>query len=103
MELNFTKTWEIIIHVNTKHPLPETLPTITRKSWLKILGVTLHEKPGNWDIHVNEIISKTGSRMYIVHVCKYYGFSKEGFGFTFPQPYSFWLGLWNRSLGMRIL
>ena len=29
-----------------KHPLPEPLPTITRKSWLKILGVSLHEKPG---------------------------------------------------------
>ena len=77
MELNFTKTWEIIIHGNTTHPLPEPLPTITRKSWLKILGVTLHEKPGNWDNHFNEIISKAGSRMYILRVCKYYGFSKK--------------------------
>ena len=103
MELNFTKTWEMIIHGNTTHPLPKPLPTITRKSWLKILGVTLHEKPGNWDNHFNEIISKAGSRMYSLRVCKYYGFSKNGFGSTFPQSYSFCLGFWNRSLGMRIL
>ena len=53
MELNFTKTWEIIIHGNSIHPLPEPLPKITRKSWLKILGVTLHEISGNWDNHFN--------------------------------------------------
>ena len=60
MELNFTKTWEIIIHGNTTHPLPEPLPTITRKSWLKILGVTLHEKPGNWDN--SQVFSRTISQ-----------------------------------------
>ena len=83
MELNFTKTWEIIIHGNTTHPLPEPLPTITRKSWLKILGVTLHEKPGNWDNHFNEIMGKAGGRMYILRVCKYYGFSKKDLDLLF--------------------
>ena len=83
VELNFTKTWEIIIDGNTTHPLPDPLPTITRKSWLKILGVTLHEKPGNWDNHFNEIISKAGSRMYILRVCKYYGFSKKDLDLLF--------------------
>ena len=56
MELNFTKTTrEMIRHGDTTYPLPEPLPTTTRKGWLKILGVTLHEKPGNWDNHFNEI------------------------------------------------
>ena len=73
----------IIIHGNTTHPLPEPLPTITRKSWLKILGVNLHEKPGNWDNHFNEIISKAGSSMYILRVCKYYGFSKKDLDLLF--------------------
>ena len=54
MELNFKKTWEMIIRGNVTYPLAEPLPTITRKSWLKLLGVTLHEKPGNWDNHFNE-------------------------------------------------
>ena len=97
MELNFTKTWEIIIHGNTTHPLPEPLPTITRQSWLKILGVTLHEKPGNWD-HFNEIMGKAGGRMYILRVCEYYGFSKKDLDLLFHS-----LDFWNRSLGMRIL
>ena len=83
MGLNFTKTWDVIIHGNTTHPLPEPLPTITRKSWLEILGVTLHEKPGNWDNHFNEIISKAGSRMYILRVCKNCGFSKKDLDLLF--------------------
>ena len=81
-ELNFKKTWEMIIHGNVTYPLPEPLPTITRKSWLKLLGVTLHEKPGNWDNHFNEIMSKAGGRMYILRVCKY-GFSKKDLDLLF--------------------
>ena len=50
---------------------------ITRKSWLKILDVTLQEKPGNWDMHFSETMSKAGTKMYILRVCKYYGFSIE--------------------------
>ena len=57
--------------------------TANRESWLKILGVTLHEKPGNWDNHFNKIMSKAGSRMYILRVCKYYGFSKKDLDLLF--------------------
>ena len=88
---------------NPKHPLPEPLPTITRKSWLKILGVILHEKPGNWDIHFNEIISKAGSRMYILRVCKYYGFSKKDLDLLFHSLMVSALVFGIEVLGMRIL
>ena len=77
IKLNFTKTWEMIIRGNTTYPLPEPLPSIIRKSSLEILGVTLQKNPGNWDLHFQEIMSKACSRMYIVRVCKYYGFQKK--------------------------
>ena len=31
--LNFTKTWKMTIHGNTRYPLPKPLTIITRKSW----------------------------------------------------------------------
>ena len=34
----------MVIHGKISRPLPEPLPMITRKSWLKILGVTFQEK-----------------------------------------------------------
>ena len=36
-------------------PLPAAIPNIDRKSWLKILGITLENVPGKWDIHFEEI------------------------------------------------
>ena len=45
MKLNLKKTWEMVIHGKIFRPLPEPLPMITRKSWLKILGVTFQENP----------------------------------------------------------
>ena len=48
-----------------------------------MLGVTLQEKPGNWDMHFNEIMSKAGSKMYILRVCKYYVFTIEDLDLLF--------------------
>ncbi len=48
---------------------------IVRKSWLKILGVTFQENPSMWDMRVDELMSKACSRMYVIRICKYYGFS----------------------------
>ena len=52
MKLNLKKTWEMVIHGKISRPLPEPLPMITRKSWLKILGVTFQENPTmcTWDL-----------------------------------------------------
>jgi hypothetical protein len=50
---------------------------IVRKSWLKILGVTFQENPSMWDMHLDELMSKACSRMYIIRICKYYGFSRK--------------------------
>lgn len=50
---------------------------ISRKSWLKLLGVTFQEDVTNWDIHIDDMLSKASSRMYILRVCKSYGYSKD--------------------------
>ena len=39
MSLNLTKTWEMVIHGKVSQSLPNPLPMITRKTWLKILGI----------------------------------------------------------------
>ena len=77
MKLNLKKTWEMVIHGKISRPLPEPLPMITRKSWLKILGVTFQENPTMWDLQMNELMSRACSRLYIIRTCKYYGFSSK--------------------------
>ena len=82
MSLNLTKTWEMVIHVKVSQSLlsqslPNPLPTITRKTWLKILGITFQDNPCNWDMHFEDLISKASSRMYIMRICKYYGLSAD--------------------------
>ncbi|CAB4022803.1 Hypothetical predicted protein, partial [Paramuricea clavata] len=77
MKLNYKKTWEMVIRGKITRPLPAPLPMIVRKSWLKILGVTFQENPSMWDMHLDELMSKACSRMYIIRICKYYGFSRK--------------------------
>ena len=60
-----------------RHTLSTTTMWQKRKSWLKILGITLKDNPCNWDIQMHELISKARSRMYIMRVCKHYGLSKK--------------------------
>ena len=67
----------MVIHGKISRPLPEPLPMITRKSWLKILGVTFQENPTMWDLQMNELMSRACSRLYIIRTCKYYGFSSK--------------------------
>ena len=53
---------------------------IEKKGELKLLGVTLHEEPCSWDTHLTHFDhtiskqSKASSRLYILRVCKYFGY-----------------------------
>ena len=50
---------------------------IERKGDLKLLRVTLNEETCNWDTHLmhfDHVISKASPRLYILRVCKYYGY-----------------------------
>ena len=50
---------------------------LTRKSELKLLGVTVNQDPCNWDAQFENMLSKATSRLYILRVCKYYGYSLQ--------------------------
>ena len=77
MFLNFAKTWEMVVHGNVTISHPEPVHTITHKSWLKLLGIIFQENSTNWDIQFKELIRKSSRRMYILRVCKFYGFSEK--------------------------
>ena len=47
---------------------PSPIPGIEKKSELKLLGKTFNEDPCKWDTHLDFILKKSGSRMYILHV-----------------------------------
>ena len=52
-------------------PVPQA--SIEPKPSLKLLSVTFQSDPCNWDLHLDNILSKASSRLYILSVCKFYG------------------------------
>ena len=77
MPHNMKKTYEVVAHGVTSVTLPDSIPSVDRKTWLKISGATLQDNPCNWDLHLEEMLKKESDRMYIMKVCKYYGLSLE--------------------------
>ena len=77
MSLNLTKTWEMIVSGKSGYLPPEPKIGIERKTWLKLLGITFQNDPSNWDLHVNDLLSRASSGMYIVRAYRFYGYSKE--------------------------
>ena len=73
MQLNFKKTWEMLLKGKSTKALPAPLVFIERKPSLKLLGVTFQSDPCNWDLHLDNILSKASSRLHILRVCKFYG------------------------------
>ena len=58
MPLNMYKTWEMVMRGNIHGSIPNPIPMIERKTWLKILGTILQENPSNWDMHFDQLINK---------------------------------------------
>ena len=57
MQLNFKKTWEMLLKGKSTKALPVLLASIERKPSLKLLGVTFQSDPRNWDLHLDNIES----------------------------------------------
>ena len=66
MTLNLSKTCEMLLSGGTSKPPPAPIEGIERKEWLKLLGVTFEDDVCCWDLHVDGLLSKVGSRMYIL-------------------------------------
>ena len=75
MQVNLTKTWELLLRGKTTRTPPEPLEIIGRKEKLKLLGVTFEQVPVHWDTHIDYLLSKASSRLYILRICKYYGYT----------------------------
>ena len=65
------------MHGRISKPLPPLVKGIERKSWLKLLGIIFQENLSDWDLHVDNLLRKASSRLYILRVCKYFGYPKE--------------------------
>ena len=85
MKVNLTKTWELLLREKTTRTPPEPMEIIRRKEKLKLLSVTFEQVPVNWDIHIDYLHSKASSRLYIIRICKYYGYSIENLDLRFQS------------------
>ena len=74
MTLNLNKTWEMILKSGSLKVPPAPLAIVERKTKLKLLGITFEDDPVNWDSHIDHVLSKASSRLYILRVCRFYGY-----------------------------
>ena len=85
MTLNLNKTWEMLLKSSSLKVPPAPLAIVERKTKLKLLGVTFEADPVNWDIHIDHVLSKASSRLYILRVCRFYGYPKEQLDLLFQS------------------
>jgi hypothetical protein len=106
MTLNMSKTWEMVIRGRTTKPLPLQLYGIERKNWLK-LGMAFQDDPCCWDLQVDTLLSKAGSRMYILRVCRSYGYTKENLNLLFEtlilSLFQYGIEVWGCALQNKYL
>ena len=77
MTLYLNKTWEILLKSSSLKVPPAPLAIVERKTKLKLLGVTFEADPVNWHTHIDHVLSRASSRLYILRVCRFYGYPKE--------------------------
>jgi len=85
ISLNLKKTWEMIVKSSSQKVPPAPLAMVERKTKLKLLGITLEDDPVNWDSHIDHMLGKASSRLYILRVCRFYGYPKEQLDLLFQS------------------
>ena len=65
MPFNLNKTWEVLLKSGSLKVPPALLAIVERKTKLNFLGVTFEDDPVNWDSHIDHVLSKASSRLYI--------------------------------------
>ena len=84
--LNMSKTWGMVEARGRTNKLPPPeIDNIERKSCLNLLGMLLQDYPCNWDMQVDNLLSKAVSRMNILRVCRVYGYTKENLNLLFES------------------
>ena len=101
MKLNLIKTWEMVVHGRISKLLPPLVQGIEWKGWLKLLGIIFQENPSDWDLHVDNLLRKSSSRLYNLHVCKYFGCPKEQltkvFDFFIMSLFLYGIEIWGTA------
>ena len=85
MTLNLKKTWEMLLSSGTSKIPPVPIQGIQGKKWLKLLGLISEDNACCWDLQVDGLLSKVGSQMYILKVCKRHGYQKEHLSYLFES------------------
>ena len=85
MTLNLNKTWEMILKSGSLKVPPAPFAIVERKTKLKLLDVTFEADPVNWDSHIDHVLSKASSRLYILRVYRFYGYPKEQLDLLFQS------------------
>ena len=58
---------------------------IIRVKSLKLLGLTFEDNPTNWDTHIDNVMLKASSRLFILRTCKYYRYSVDQLDLLFQS------------------
>ena len=69
ISFDFSKAFDSVPHYILCEKLKQT--------WLNLLGMILEDDPCNWDMQVDNLLSKAASRLYSLRVCRLYGYTKE--------------------------
>ena len=74
---------------------------------VKIAGVTFEDDVCCWELQVDDLLSKAGSRMYILRVCRRYGYQKEHLSHLFDtiilSLFLYGIEIWGSSLQKKYL
>ena len=76
MTLNLNKTWEMFLKRRSPKVPPAPLAIVERKTHLMLLGVTFAIEASlmDWDTRIDHVLSEASSHLYILRVCKFYGY-----------------------------
>ena len=77
MVLNIDKTFKLIVRKNRPITVPSCFLPLNEKHGLNYLESVLKTIPTRWGRHFEKMLSKASERMYILRVCKYYGFTAK--------------------------
>ena len=81
MKLNLKRSWEMVVRGRISKPLPPLTKGIERKCWLKLWhnfwGESIGLGPSCWQLVMQLVIQLVSSRLYILRVCKYFGYPKD--------------------------
>jgi hypothetical protein len=83
MTINLSKTKELVVRGKSQASLPLPLPGIEQVDHIKLLDVYFHHSPNNWELQFETLLTKAGKRMYILRVCKMYGYSRNNLHYLF--------------------